>query len=38
MEEENKNSTEEDSKADAIAWLAIITVIVTAMVYWVANQ
>jgi|TARA_Y100000590_G_scaffold134419_1_gene153785 hypothetical protein len=38
MEKENKPSIEEDSKADAIAWLAIIAVIVTAMVYWVANQ
>ncbi len=38
MEDENITSNEEDSTVDAIAWLAIIAVIVIAMVYWVSNQ
>ena len=39
MEDQNKNKfLEEDSKADAIASIAIILILVTALVFWVANQ
>ena len=38
MQDQDENKSLEDSKADAIASIAIILILVTALVFWVANQ